>query len=77
MIPSTSYLYGWKPRSDLVEIVIVPRWMRRSPYPRSIATSRRVRLTVRDVGVGLDAQSMRAFDAFYTTKTDGMGIGPW
>jgi len=47
-------------------------------YPRSIATSRRVRLTVRDVGVGLDAQSMNElFDAFYTTKTDGMGIGLW
>jgi PAS domain S-box-containing protein len=36
----------------------------------------RVRLTVRDVGVGLDAQSMhKLFDAFYTTKTGGMGIG--
>ena len=36
----------------------------------------RVRLAVRDVGVGLDAQSMnKLFDAFYTTKTDGMGIG--
>jgi len=36
----------------------------------------RVRLTVRDVGAGLDAQSMnKLFDAFYTTKTDGMGIG--
>ena len=35
-----------------------------------------VRLTVRDVGVGLDDQSMtKLFDAFYTTKTDGMGIG--
>ena len=36
----------------------------------------RVRLTVRDAGVGLDAQSMsKLFDPFYTTKTDGMGIG--
>lgn len=36
----------------------------------------RVRLTVRDAGVGLDLQSMnKLFDAFYTTKTDGMGIG--
>jgi len=36
----------------------------------------RVRLVVRDAGVGLDAQSMnKLFDAFYTTKTDGMGIG--
>ena len=36
----------------------------------------RVRLTVRDAGVGLDAESMnKLFDAFYTTKADGMGIG--
>ena len=36
----------------------------------------RVRVTVRDAGVGLDRQSMdKLFDAFYTTKSDGMGIG--
>ena len=36
----------------------------------------RVRLTVRDVGVGLTAQSLDSlFDAFYTTKSGGMGIG--
>ena len=36
----------------------------------------RVRVTVRDAGVGVDAQSMnKLFDAFYTTKSDGMGIG--
>jgi signal transduction histidine kinase len=36
----------------------------------------RVRLTVRDAGVGLDRQGMdKLFDAFYTTKIDGMGIG--
>jgi signal transduction histidine kinase len=35
-----------------------------------------VSLTVRDVGIGLDAQSSeRLFEAFYTTKRDGMGIG--
>jgi PAS domain S-box-containing protein len=35
-----------------------------------------VRLWVRDAGVGFDAQDgERLFDAFYTTKTDGMGIG--
>lgn len=35
-----------------------------------------VRLWVRDAGVGFDAQDAeRLFDAFYTTKTDGMGIG--
>ena len=36
----------------------------------------RVRLTVRDTGVGFDPQAVdRLFDAFYTTKNDGMGIG--
>ena len=35
-----------------------------------------VRLTVRDAGMGLDRQSMeKLFDAFYTTKKGGMGIG--
>jgi len=34
------------------------------------------RLVVTDSGVGLDPQAMgRLFDAFYTTKDDGMGIG--
>ena len=36
----------------------------------------RVRLTVQDAGVGLDMSNLeRLFDAFYTTKSDGMGIG--
>jgi signal transduction histidine kinase len=36
----------------------------------------RVRLSVSDAGVGVDAHTMnKLFDAFYTTKTDGMGIG--
>jgi len=36
----------------------------------------RVRVSVRDVGVGVDPHSMnKLFDAFYTTKSDGMGIG--
>jgi len=36
----------------------------------------RVRMMVRDTGVGLDRQGMdKLFDAFYTTKRDGMGIG--
>jgi C4-dicarboxylate-specific signal transduction histidine kinase len=35
-----------------------------------------VRVTVRDAGVGIERQSMdKLFDAFYTTKSDGMGIG--
>jgi signal transduction histidine kinase len=36
----------------------------------------RVRLTVKDSGVGLDPHGVdRLFDAFYTTKSNGMGIG--
>jgi signal transduction histidine kinase len=36
----------------------------------------RVRLTVRDVGVGVTPQALDSlFDAFYTTKSGGMGIG--
>jgi signal transduction histidine kinase len=36
----------------------------------------RVRLTVRDAGVGLPPQTLHSlFDPFYTTKSDGMGIG--
>jgi PAS domain S-box-containing protein len=35
-----------------------------------------VRLTVEDTGVGFDRESVdRLFQAFYTTKDDGMGIG--
>jgi PAS domain S-box-containing protein len=36
----------------------------------------RVRLTVQDTGVGLDSQTIdKLFQAFYTTKSSGMGIG--
>src|SRR5882724_886240 len=35
-----------------------------------------VRLTVTDAGAGIEPQALdRLFDAFYTTKSDGMGIG--
>jgi C4-dicarboxylate-specific signal transduction histidine kinase len=35
-----------------------------------------VRLTVEDSGVGVDAEDVdKLFEAFYTTKSDGMGIG--
>ena len=35
-----------------------------------------VRLSVQDAGRGLEPESMnRLFEAFYTTKSDGMGIG--
>jgi signal transduction histidine kinase len=50
------------------------------PRPVLIRTERedgdRVRVSVRDAGVGVDAQSMnKLFDTFYTTKSNGMGIG--
>lgn len=36
----------------------------------------RVRLSVRDTGVGVEPEQVdRLFDAFYTTKSSGMGIG--
>ena len=36
----------------------------------------RVRVTVRDAGVGIDRQAMdKLFDSFYTTKSGGMGVG--
>ena len=36
----------------------------------------RVRLSVKDVGVGFEPQAAdKLFEAFYTTKSDGMGIG--
>jgi signal transduction histidine kinase len=38
--------------------------------------SRRVLVAVRDSGPGLDPQSLvRVFDAFYTTKPHGLGMG--
>ena len=36
----------------------------------------RALLSVKDAGIGFDPQSMdKLFEAFYTTKNDGMGIG--
>jgi signal transduction histidine kinase len=34
-----------------------------------------VRLSVRDTGVGVGPQGAKLFEPFYTTKSDGMGIG--
>jgi PAS domain S-box-containing protein len=50
------------------------------PRQLSIRTEKeagdRVRLLVRDAGVGIDPEATsKIFEAFYTTKADGMGIG--
>lgn len=50
------------------------------PRALHVATVRedpgQVRLSVRDSGVGIDTKSLeRLFDAFYTTKSHGMGVG--
>jgi len=50
------------------------------PRELLIATERdgreSVRLTVKDAGIGFDPGAMdKVFEAFYTTKADGMGIG--
>jgi signal transduction histidine kinase/GAF domain-containing protein len=50
------------------------------PHELTITTARddgdRVRVVVRDAGVGFDLQTAdKLFEAFYTTKTSGMGIG--
>lgn len=48
-----------------------------APAPVSIAVSDRPpALTVRDAGAGMTPQQQRrAFDDYYTTKADGMGVG--
>jgi signal transduction histidine kinase len=48
----------------------------RAPVTGRTRAHDRVRLTVQDVGVGLEAHVMaKLFQAFFTTKSSGMGIG--
>jgi len=43
---------------------------------REVDEGDRVRLTVQDTGIGFEPSGVeRLFDAFYTTKSGGMGIG--
>jgi len=57
----------------MVDVHERPRMLLVKTEPES---GNRVRVTVRDVGVGLSPQNLDSlFDAFYTTKSGGMGIG--
>ena len=57
----------------MVDVHERPRTLLVKTEPES---GNRVRVTVRDVGVGLSPQNLDSlFDAFYTTKSGGMGIG--
>ena len=48
----------------------------RELFIRSSRESEAVRVTVRDTGVGLDHEDVeKIFDAFYTTKNQGLGMG--
>lgn len=45
-------------------------------FRTEVEEDNRVRLSVRDAGIGFEPQSLeRLFQTFYTTKDDGMGIG--
>jgi PAS domain S-box-containing protein len=51
-------------------------WPRQMVIKTSRTGDGQVSLGVRDVGVGLDPEAVdRLFEAFYTTKSDGMGMG--
>jgi hypothetical protein len=54
----------------------VPEGGRALQVSAGTAASQGVRVAVRDTGIGLAAASLaRLFDAFYTTKAEGMGLG--
>lgn len=49
---------------------------RRLAITTALAPDGHVRVSVQDAGVGVDSQDQhRIFDAFYSTKTTGMGVG--
>jgi signal transduction histidine kinase len=54
----------------------VSQWPRELLVATTKDESNSVLVTVRDSGIGLDPASLeRMFEAFYTTKPDGMGMG--
>jgi PAS domain S-box-containing protein len=54
----------------------VTHWQRELLVATTKEESNGVLVTVRDSGIGLDSTSLeRIFEAFYTTKPDGMGMG--
>ncbi len=59
-----------------IEAMSTVRDRPRRIHVKTEASSGEIRLSVEDTGVGFDHEGAdRIFDAFYTTKPDGMGIG--
>ena len=63
-------------RNALEAMSSVEDWPRRLLIVTEQETEDHVRLSVQDTGIGFEPQvADRLFEAFYTTKNDGMGIG--
>ena len=63
-------------RNALEAMSPVEDWPRRLLVVTELEAEDRVRLSVQDTGIGFEPQAAdRLFEAFYTTKNDGMGIG--
>jgi PAS domain S-box-containing protein len=63
-------------RNAIDAMARIPRARRKLVLTTAPETDQRARISVRDCGCGLDeTQKKRLFEAFYTTKPQGLGIG--
>ncbi|MER8692882.1 PAS domain-containing protein [Mesorhizobium opportunistum] len=63
-------------RNAIDAVMTVSDRPRRVVIATELGADGKVRLSVQDAGIGFGAQDMeQIFEAFYTTKADGMGIG--